>query len=109
MDYVYLVTFKWSVEDDCGIGIKVFKTYQDARDYFDKLIEDEKNPDISWIGEEVFNEDGEVNEYFSLHSSISGNADSRQYWHVYDDIYGFRYSEIDLFKEPIIKGKNGNV
>lgn len=109
MNYVYLVIFKWSVEDDSGTDIKVFETYYDAREYSDKLIEDENNADLSWVGSEVFNENGETNEDFSLYSSLSHNANRYQYWRVIDERNDNRYSEIYLFREPIIRRRKENV
>lgn len=48
---VYLVKLDWSTKDSNDIELTVFGTYEKAYTKFKELIEHEKNPDNSWVGE----------------------------------------------------------
>lgn len=48
---VYLVKLDWSTEDGNDVELTVFGTYEKAYAKFKELIESEKNPDNSWVGE----------------------------------------------------------
>ena len=48
---VYLVKLDWSTEDGNDVELTVFGTYEKAYAKFIELIESEKNPDNSWVGE----------------------------------------------------------
>ncbi len=104
-DFVYVVMLEWTTSDDQGIDYYIYKDYDKALEKFNALIIDECDADISWVGSQVFNEDGEVNEGFTLNCNtnitISGSRDL--FWKVSDD-YDCRYSNITLTKKEIIGG-----
>lgn len=46
---VYVVTGSWICQDDCDSLIKIFSTYEKAREYFESCIYDEQESD--WFKE----------------------------------------------------------
>ena len=60
--YVYLITLDWATEDDKGFEFDICSTPKKAFEIFRKRIKAEQNPNKSWVGEEVFAEDGSVKE-----------------------------------------------
>ena len=63
---VYEVIFNWSTEDENNVETAIFSTYKKAKKHFNNIIKKENNADISWVGDGVFNEDGEVNDGYEL-------------------------------------------
>ncbi len=100
---VYVVMLEWLTEDDSSNEYYLFRNYDSAVQKFNGLIEDECNADISWIGSEVFDENGDVNEGFTLNcnTDIEDNGDRDLFWTISDD-YSSRYSRITLTKKEII-------
>ncbi len=101
-DYTYLVMLEWVTEDDNGIDYYLYKKYTDAKDKYDRLIEDENNADISWIGSEVFDENGEVNEGYEFKCSEETDEEKNLCWKVTDTKSYNRYSIITLTKVEIL-------
>ena len=93
----------WLTTDDQGIDYYIYKDYKKALKKFNALIIDECDADISWVGSQVFNEDGEVNEGFTLdcNTNIKIRGSRDLFWRVTDD-YDRRYSNITLTKKEII-------
>lgn len=100
---IYVVMLEWKTEDDNGIDYYLYKNYNSAVNKFNGLIEDECDADISWVGSQVFDENGNINEGFTLecNTDIKDNGDRDLYWKVSDN-YGCRYSSITLTKKEII-------
>ena len=100
---IYVVMLEWKTEDDNGIDYYLYKNYNSAVNKFNGLIEDECDADISWVGSQVFDENGNINEGFTLecNTDIKDNGERDLYWKVSDD-YGCRYSSITLTKKEII-------
>lgn len=61
-EYVYFISFDWSTEDDKGFDFDICATPETAFALFYKRINEEKDPLLSWVGDEAFAEDGSVNE-----------------------------------------------
>lgn len=101
MEYVYIVQFDWSTTDLDGIEIEIYEHYNDAYNHFQKIIANEINPKLSWVGEEVFDETGKVNEDYEL--EIWGKRALKQdlRWHVVDKNDYYRHSFIDLIKKEV--------
>lgn len=93
--YVYLVTLDWSTEDDKGFEFDICATPEKAFKLFRKRIKEEKNPLLSWVGEEAFAEDGSVNEGYTLDTSVDRTFSNSNRWCVSDDDTG-RFSDIYL-------------
>ncbi len=106
MEYtVYVVMLEWQTSDDNGIDYYIYRSYKKAVNKFNGLIEDECDADISWAGSQVFDENGEVNEGFTLdcNTNIEQSGIRDLFWKVSDD-YGCRFSNITLTKKEIIGG-----
>ena len=54
MDKVYIVKLDWSTGDSNDVELTVYGTYEKAYNKFKELIEAEKNPENSWVGELVW-------------------------------------------------------
>lgn len=99
--YTYLVMLEWLTEDDNGLDYYLYKNYNDAKDKYERLVEDENDADISWIGSEVFDENGEVNEGFEFEYSEDTDEEKNLCWKVTDTNKN-RYSIITLTKVEIL-------
>ncbi len=104
--YAYLVLLEWSTEDDSGLDYYLYKSYTDAKDKYERLVEDENDADISWVGSEVFDENGEVNEGFEFECSEETDEEENLCWQVTDTNSNNRYSIITLSKIEILQGVN---
>lgn len=58
MGTVYIVQFDWATPDASGINLYVFGDYGRAYDKFKELICNERNPEMSWVGDIEFDDDG---------------------------------------------------
>lgn len=94
MKYVYMLQFDWSTNDADGIETELFRNYDDAYTHYKKTIANELNPEMSWVGSEVFDENGNVNDGYELDKG-------KNYWHVVDKNDYYRHSFIDLIKKEI--------
>ena len=102
MNYVYCVLFDWSVEDDAQIETYIFKNYEDAVKKFKKLIETERKPDMSWVGDEAFNSAGKLNKGYFHHEFIDDSKGSDLYWQVGRYNEPCIYSFITLKKQQLL-------
>jgi len=100
--YTYLVMLEWSTEDDSGLDYYLYKSYTDAKDKYERIIEDENDADISWVGSEVFDENGEVNKGYRFECSEETNEEKNLCWKVTDLNYSNRFSLITLTKVEIL-------
>lgn len=103
MEYtVYVVMLEWQTSDDNGIDYYIYRSYKEAVNKFNSLIEDECDADISWVGSQVFDELGEVRDGFILecNTNIEHSGASDLFWKV-SDKYDCRYSNITLTKKII--------
>lgn len=98
---IYLILFDWSTTDSDGIETFLYYRFEDALKKFNELIENECDADMSWVGDEVFNEDGEINEGYDLDCNTDDKSAKELYWHVVDKNDYNRRSFIDLFKREI--------
>lgn len=100
--YVYLVMLDWVTEDDDGIDYYLYKDYGVAKDKYKRLIEDENDADISWVGSEVFDENGSVNKGYHFECSEETDEEKNLCWKVIDFKADRRYSLITLTKVEIL-------
>lgn len=98
---VYLIAFDWSTTDCDGIETYLYRNYKDARKKFNELIKNECNANLSWVGSEVFDENGEVNDGYELDCNTDDKNAQELYWRVVDKNDYNRRSFIDLFKKEI--------
>ena len=100
--YVYLVMLDWVTEDDDGIDYYLYKDYGVAKDKYKRLIEDENDADISWVGSEVFDENGNVNKGYHFECSEETDEEQNLCWKVADLHDSNRFSIITLAKVEIL-------
>lgn len=98
---IYMILFDWSTTDSDGIETFLYHRFEDAVDKFNKLIKDERNPDISWVGSEAFDENGNVNDGYELYCNTNDKRAENLYWRVVDKNDYNRRSFIDLYKKEI--------
>lgn len=98
---IYLILFDWSTNDSDGIETYLYHRFEDALEKFNEIIENERNPDLSWVGEEVFDENGDVKDGYELDCNIDDKNAQELFWHVVDKSDYNRRSFIDLFKREI--------
>ena len=92
----------WVTEDDDGIDYYLYKDYGVAKDKYKRLIEDENDADISWVGSEVFDENGNVNKGYHFECSEETDEEKNLCWKVIDFKADRRYSLITLTKVEIL-------
>lgn len=100
--YTYLVMLEWQTEDDSGLDYYLYHNYSAAKNKYKNLITDENDADISWIGSEVFDENGEVNEGYHFDCSEETGEEQNLCWRVADLNNSNRFSIITLTKVEII-------
>ena len=100
--YTYLFMLEWQTEDDSGLDYYLYHDYSAAKDKYENLIRDENDADISWVGSEVFDENGEVNDGFEFNCTEETNEEQNLCWKVTDTNSYNRYSLITLTKVEIL-------
>ena len=98
---IYLILFDWSTTDSDGIETFLYRDYDAAVKKFNELIDDECDADTSWVGSEVFDENGEVNDGYELDCNTDDETAEELYWHVVDKSDYNRRSFINLMKREI--------
>ena len=105
MKEIFVVSLDWACDDNKGLDIYAFTTYQAAYEEFDRLIKAECDPEISWVGSMVFDEYGCVQSGYDVSTNDCNGAKERQenlYWNV-DDLGNYsRYSYISLERKELI-------
>ena len=85
MNKVFIIQFDWSTTDAEGIDLYVYGSYDKAYDKFKELICNERNPEISWVGDLEFDDDGyPIDEYYELDFEDNNSCESEVYWHIVD-------------------------
>lgn len=87
--FVYVVLFNYSTDDCSGIDLYIFDTYQKALNKFNEIIEQEKQPEMSWVGEKFKNNtfDYELDtniEYAKDGVELWWNVTDRNDWYFHD-------------------------
>lgn len=58
MEKVFVVKFDWSTPDAGDVELFIYKRYDDAYDKFKEIILGERNPEMSWVGDIEFDDEG---------------------------------------------------
>ena len=79
----YTIVFEWATDDAEGTDVEVFDTYEKAVDRFNKIIEDEHDNSISWVGD-AYDENGELLEDYELdcNEPFTDNEEHELWWHI---------------------------
>lgn len=98
---VYGVIFDWSTRDDNQVEIELFDTYPKAFKRFNQIIQNEKNPEMSWVAD-AFDENGEVLDGYELDEHIESNGTQEYvcWWNITDknDWYQHDFLEIRIME-----------
>ena len=85
MKKVYIVQFDWSTTDAEDIELFVYKKYDDAYDKFKELICNERNPEMSWVGDIEFDDEGyPADDDYEFEFEDNNSCESEVYWHITD-------------------------
>jgi hypothetical protein len=92
---VYMVMFDWSTIDDEAVEVELFDTYEKAKTRFNEIIADENNPELSWVGSEAIDENGEINDGFDFEEHGDAGEYDR-WWNITDKNDWNRHVFLDL-------------
>lgn len=83
---VYLVKLEWSTEDSNDSEITVYGSYEKAYAKFKELIEDEMNPENSWVGDIKWKDGVPVDDKIELDflDRRSDTDETECYWLITD-------------------------
>ena len=97
MDKVYIVQFDWATSDAEDVDLYVFGSYDKAYDKFKELICNERNPEMSWVGDIEFDDDGyPIDDRYEFSFEDNNSNESEVWWHIRDKDDWFMHSFIDL-------------
>ena len=87
--FVYVVLFNYSTDDCSGIDLYIFDTYQKALNKFNEIIEQEKQPEMSWVGEKFTNNTFDYELDTNIENAKEGvelwwNVTDRNDWYFHD-------------------------
>ncbi len=79
----YIIVFEWSTECASGNEVEVYGTYQKALNRFYQIINDEQNPEISWVGD-AWDENGNLLENYELqcNEQYDDKEEHDHWWYV---------------------------
>lgn len=63
---VYMVLFDWSTQDDSAVEAELFDTYEKAYGRYQEIITNEKDPELSWVGAEAVDENGNIKDGYDF-------------------------------------------
>lgn len=98
---VYIVKLEGSTEDYSNTDIFVYGDYYKAYDKFKELICAEHNPDVSWVGNIDFDDDGEPIGHYELDFEDNNTCESEVWWHIEDKWDCRYYTKIDLLVKEV--------
>ena len=93
----YTIIFDWATEDASGIDVEVFDTYDKAVDRFHRIIEDENDNSISWVGD-AFDENGDLLEDYELdcNEQFADGEEHELWWHIERKNDWFLHDHLEL-------------
>lgn len=99
---VFIVKMDWATEDDAKVDLFVYKHYTDAYDKFKELVCEERNPEISWVGDLDFDDNGyPVDEKYECYFEDNNSCESEVYWYITDNEER-RHTYIDLLVKEVM-------
>lgn len=103
MDKVFIVQFDWSTTDAEGIDLYVYVNYDNAYDKFKEIICNERRPEMSWVGDIEFDNDGyPIDENYELDFEDNNTCESEVWWHFVDKHDWNRHSFVDLLVKEVL-------
>jgi len=100
---VYMIKFDWSTSDSGDVELFIYRNYDDAYDKFKAIISDERNPELSWVGNIEFDENGyPVDDHYEFEFKDNNSNESEVYWHITDKNDWYQHSFIDLLVMEVL-------
>ena len=91
--FLYVVLLDYSTDGYSGIDLYIFDTYQKALNKFNEIIEQEKQPEMNWIGEKFTNNTFD----YELDTNIENAKDGVElWWNVTDRNDWYFHDFLDL-------------
>ena len=102
MKHVYMVQIDWSNDDDMGLETHLFKSYKKAYAHYQQNIQDELNPQFSWVGNEAFDKEGNLNYGYELQERGNPKLKTNLSRNISCSTNGFLYTFISLIKKELL-------
>ncbi len=99
---VYVVKLDWSTTDSGDVELFIYDTYDKAYAKFKKLISDELNPNISWVGDIEWDSEGQPIGHYEFEYEDNNSSESEVYWRIIDEWDWYRHTFIDLLIKEVI-------
>lgn len=94
---IYTIIFDYSTDDTDGVDVELFDTYEKAVNRFNEIIENEKNPDMSWVGD-ILDENGNIPEDYEFDRSpdFDDGTEHVLWWNLTDKNNWYRHDFLNL-------------
>ena len=103
MKKVFIVQFDWSTTDAESVELYVYGSYDKAYDKFKALICAERDPEVSWVGEIEFDDEGyPMDDDYEFCFEDNNSGESEVFWHIVDKNDYNRHSFIDLLVKEVL-------
>lgn len=103
MEKVYIVQFDFAAPDAEGVELYVYDSYDKAYDKFKELICNERNPEMSWVGDIEFDDEGyPVDDNYEFDFEDNNSGESEVWWHIRDKSDWYQYTNIDLLVKEVV-------
>ncbi|MDE6275738.1 MAG: hypothetical protein K2M75_04275 [Clostridia bacterium] len=98
---IYIIKFDWSTTDSGDVELFVYGTYDKAYAKFKELISNELNPDISWVGDIEWNDEGQPIGHYEFEYNDDNSNENEVYWRMTDEWDWYTHTFIDLIIKEI--------
>lgn len=103
MEKVYVIKFDWSTPDAGDVELFIYKRYADAYDKFKEIICNERNTEMSWVGDIEFDDEGyPIDDHYEFEFEDNNSCESEVYWHITDKDNYYQHSFIDLLVMEVL-------
>ena len=93
---LFIIKLDYSTEDCHDVELFAYNDYSNAYDKFKELIAKERQPEISWVGNLDFDEDGEPVGHYEFDFEDNNTCESELWWRIEDQWDCRYYVYIDL-------------
>lgn len=100
-DIVYEVIFDYSTEDCNGVDTYIFESYKSAVNKMKEIIDLEKQPDMSWVGDAMINNTFEYDLDTNI-KDINDNEEIELWWNMIKRDDWYVHDFIDLRIKEIL-------
>ena len=79
---IYLVLFQYCTDDCDGVDTQAFSTYEKALERFNEIIKNEKNTEISWVGNAFENDKLQKNYELDCNETFTDGEEHELWWNI---------------------------